>query len=76
MQRNPTTTIVAAVLGVVAVALVVWQFFLRPNPDAVGVNDMPPQTRATGTEQRDPGAGPAPVDLSRRRGPVSPTGGQ
>jgi hypothetical protein len=74
-SRNPATSIAAIVLGIVAVALVVWQFFLRPSPNAVGVSDMPPEVRATGAEQRDPNAGPVPVDLSRRRGPASPTGG-
>ncbi len=55
-------------LVVVAVALILWQAIFRKNPEAVGVEDMPASTRLQSGTQRDPGAGPVPVDISRSRG--------
>lgn len=60
--------VIFAVAGIaVAAGLLVWQFALRPDPNAVGVADMPASTRMQPGTQRDAAAGPMPVDLSAAR---------
>ena len=66
-KGNPTTLIAAVTLCVIAVALLLWQFVFRPSPEAVGVSDMPKETKLNG-QTRDPSAGSVPGDLSKRGG--------
>lgn len=65
-KGNPTPVILAIVLMVIAIGLFVWQFALRPNPNAVSVDDIPAQYK--GTPPRDPNAGPMPVVVGRGSG--------
>jgi hypothetical protein len=58
--------LLAVGLLVVAVGLILWQTVFRRSPDAVGVENMPASTHLQPGTQRDAGAGPMPVDLSRR----------
>jgi hypothetical protein len=66
MNRGDTGKIFLAVgLIAVAIVLLLWQFAFKKDPNAVGVEDVPKEYRYSGG-QRDPNAGPIPMDVSRR----------
>jgi len=73
--KSNTISIAAIVLCVLAVALLLWQFVFKKNANAVAVNDLPESAKLKPGTERSPGAGPIPVDISRRRGGAVPANG-